>query len=234
MRRVSIVLVSFLAACTSQALVAVPADKWQPRSAQSQAMARSFLEVSGNVQNAAQAECNRRTRAVNCDFGILVDVNPRAPANAFQTLDESGRPVIIFTQSMIQSAQNSDELAFVMGHEAAHHVLGHISRQEENARKTAQSFGERARILGASDADIEEAQKLGAEVGVQSYSRDFELEADELGTIITYRSGYNPLIGLRFFQRIPDPGDRFLATHPPNAQRVQAVLDSAARLGLSQ
>ena len=81
---------------------------------------------------------------------------------------------------------------------------------------------------------IEEAQKLGAQVGVQAYVKDFELEADQLGTIITYNAGYNPLVGAKFFDRIPDPGDRFLGTHPPNAQRVQIVLETAEQLGLSQ
>ena len=64
--------------------------------------------------------------------------------------------------------------------------------------------------------------------------KDFELEADELGTVITYKAGYNPLIGAKFFDRIPDPGDRFLGSHPPNAQRVQKVLETSKKLGLTQ
>lgn len=231
MRRLALMLVLLLAACESPSLVAVPAERWQPSSSDQKATARSFEQVSRAVGEAAGRECRRRARSANCDFVILVDLDPRAPANAFQTVDEDGRPLIIFTQPMIRSAQNADELAFVMGHEAAHHILGHIARQAQNAKDSARIFGELARNQGQDAAGVERAQELGAKVGAQTYSREFELEADRLGTVITYSAGYNPLTGMNFFQRIPDPGDRFLATHPPNAKRVEAVLQTARQLG---
>jgi len=77
---------------------------------------------------------------------------------------------------------------------------------------------------------VRSAQELGAAVGARTYSKEFELEADRLGTIITKRAGYDPLRGAEFFTRIPDPGNRFLGTHPPNAQRIQTVRETAARL----
>ncbi|HAB36898.1 MAG TPA: peptidase M48, partial [Rhodobacteraceae bacterium] len=33
-----------------------------------------------------------------------------------------------------------------------------------------------------------------------------------------------------FFNRIPDPGNRFLGTHPPNSQRIATVERTAAGL----
>jgi len=74
------------------------------------------------------------------------------------------------------------------------------------------------------------AQEIGAAVGARTYSKDFELEADRLGTIIAARAGYNPVRGAEFFNRVPDPGDQFLGTHPPNAERVRIVQQTAARL----
>lgn len=234
MRRLALLLVLVLAACDSGSIVAIPAAKWEPGSENLQPSAQAFTQVSRAVGPIASKECRRRSRTANCDFVILVDLNPRAPANAFQTIDREGRPLIVFTQPMIQSAKNADELAFVMGHEAAHHILGHIARQADNARESARIFGELAREQGADAAAVERAQQLGAEVGAQTFSKAFELEADQLGTRITHAAGYDPLVGLKFFQRIPDPGDRFLATHPPNQQRVEAVLQTAAQLGLTQ
>ena len=67
-------------------------------------------------------------------------------------------------------------------------------------------------------------------VGARSYSKNFELEADALGTIITARAGYDPLRGAEFFARIPDPGDKFLGTHPPNASGLDTVRRTAAGL----
>ncbi len=232
MRRLALLLVLLLAACDMSSVVAIPADQWQPSSTEQRDKARVFEQVSRAVGTTASRECRRQTRTANCDFVILVDLSSNAPANAFQTLDKDGRPLIVFTQPMIDATQNADEMAFVMSHEAAHHILGHIARQARNAKESARIFGELARKQGADDAGIERAQALGAEVGVQNYTREFELEADRLGAQITHSAGYNPLTGMAFFQRIPDPGDRFLATHPPNAQRVEVVLQTARQLGL--
>ncbi len=235
MRRLTYLLFPLvLAACGADALRVQPATEWAQDSPSFQVEARTFQEISRAVGQEARAECLRRAKVRNCDLAIVVDLNPRAPANAFQTLDDNNQPVIIFTRAMIQSAQNPDELAFVMGHEAAHHLLRHIPRQSENARESAVIFGELARLGGADGAGVEEAQKLGAQVGAQIYVKEFELEADRLGTIITYNAGYNPLIGAKYFDRIADPGDRFLGTHPPNAERVQIVHETARQLGLTQ
>lgn len=232
MHRFALLLVLLLAACGSSSVIAIPASEWQPSSSGQREKARVFEQVSHEIGDAAGRECRRRSRTANCDFVILVDLSSKAPANAFQTLDKNGQPLIIFTQQMIGSTQNADEMAFVMGHEAAHHILGHIARQAENAKESARIFGELARKQGEDDAGVERAQALGAEVGVQNYTREFELEADRLGTKITHSAGYDPLVGMAFFRRIPDPGDRFLATHPPNAKRVEAVLQTARQLGL--
>ncbi|KIC41540.1 peptidase M48 [Ruegeria sp. ANG-R] len=232
MRRLALLLVVLLAACDFTSVVAIPASQWQPNSAGQREKARVFEQVSRTIGAAAEQECRRRSQSANCDFVFLVDLSSKAPANAFQTLDKDGKPLIIFTQQMIGSTQNADEMAFVMGHEAAHHILGHIARQAENAKESARIFGELARKQGEDDAGIERAQALGAEVGAQNYTREFELEADRLGTKITHAAGYDPLVGMVFFQRIPDPGDRFLATHPPNAKRVEVVLQTARQLGL--
>jgi predicted Zn-dependent protease len=192
--------------------------------------ARSFVRVVSILEPVAERECRAQTTNVNCDFNIVVDDRPDQPANAYQTLDRQGRPIIAFTLALIADAQNEDELAFVMGHEAAHHILGHIGRQQQNAVAGAVIFAGLATLSGGDASAVESAQRLGAQVGARSYSKDFELEADSLGTIITKRAGYDPLRGAEFFTRIPDPGDKFLGTHPPNAARINTVRKTAAGL----
>lgn len=192
--------------------------------------ARSFVQVVDTVEPVAERECRARTNGLNCDFNIVVDDRPNQPANAYQTLDKAGRPVIAFTLPLIADARNADELAFVMGHEAAHHIAGHIARQQQNAVAGAVIFAGLATLSGGDATAVESAQRLGAEVGARSYSKNFELEADALGTIITYNAGYDPLRGAEFFTRIPDPGDKFLGTHPPNASRIQIVRQTVEAL----
>ena len=191
---------------------------------------RSFRSVVQTVEPVAERECRARTSRVNCNFKILVDERPDQPPNAFQTIDQSGRPIIAFTVQLIADARNQDELAFVLGHEAAHHISGHIGRQQQNAVAGAVIAGSLAVLLGGDASAVEVAQQRGAQVGARTYSKDFELEADALGTVIASRAGYDPVRGAEFFTRIPDPGNKFLGTHPPNAQRIATVRRVAAGL----
>ncbi|MFK7753420.1 MAG: M48 family metallopeptidase [Sedimentitalea sp.] len=232
MRKFIVLFVTLLAACDVPVAVEAPQTTTTPRMSPQEA-ARSFAQVVAAVEPVAEYECRRRTKDINCDFLIAVDRRRNAEPNAFQSEDEQGRPVITFTIGLIATARNADELAFVMGHEAAHHIQGHLARQRRNAEAGAAVFAGLATLTGGSPGDVQNALELGAKVGARSYSKDFELEADDLGTVITYRAGFNPLIGAEFFTRIPDPGDRFLGTHPPNAARVDVVRRAARRVAAS-
>jgi predicted Zn-dependent protease len=214
---------------TSQTQASVAAPRTEiPR--EQRAMARAFVEVVDRLEPVAERECRRRSPFLNCDFLIVVDDRPNQPANAFQTVDEQGRPIIAFTLALIADARNADEIAFVMAHEAAHHVENHLEQQRRNATLGAVVFGQLAGVTGGGTDAVRTAQELGAAVGARSYSKDFELEADRLGTIIAARAGFDPIRGAEFFFRVPDPGDQFLGTHPPNAQRVEVVRQTAAGL----
>ncbi|HEY9039983.1 MAG TPA: M48 family metallopeptidase [Roseovarius sp.] len=227
MRKLALLCVLALAACDVQG----PATQQQPRTARPQATASTptsaklseFKAVVAAVEPVAERECRARTSGINCDFRIVVDDRPGRPANAFQTVDKQGRPVLAFNLALIAEVRNRDELAFVMGHEAAHHISGHLDRQRTNAMAGAILLGGLASITGASQGAVQNATDLGAGLGARTYSKDYELEADALGTIITRRAGYDPVRGAAFFTQIADPGDRFLGTHPPNAKRIETV-----------
>lgn len=193
-----------------------------------------FRSVVASVRPVAERECRARTSNVNCDFRIVVDDRPGRTANAFQSIDQQGRPVLAFNLALIAEVRNSDELAFVMGHEAAHHISGHLDRQRNNAMAGAILLGGLAAMTGASQGAVQNATDLGAGLGLRTYSKDYELEADALGTIITRRAGFDPVRGAAFFTQIADPGDRFLGTHPPNAKRIETVrrVDAGLRAGL--
>lgn len=223
-----------LVACDEVATVPQTAPAVVPaQSAAPANRAQMFAQVQARVEPVAERLCRSRGIGRNCDFLIRVDPRRNQPANAYQSEDENGRPVITFTQKMLTRVANEDELAFVMSHEAAHHISNHLTRQRQNAAAGAAVFAGLASLTGGSAADVTNAQRIGAAVGARTYSKDFELEADELGTIITARSGFDPLRGALFFSRIPDPGDQFLGTHPPNGDRIKAVRRTARSLGLS-
>jgi predicted Zn-dependent protease len=194
------------------------------------AAAETFLSVVASVEPVAESYCRNRGTARNCDFRIVVDDRPGQPPNAFQTVDRYNRPVIGFTLALIADARNPDELAFVLGHEAAHHIEGHIPKRQDQALSGALLAGVLAQASGLSPEEVRAAQNIGAEVAAQSYSKEFELEADALGAEIALVAGYDPVRGTGFFDRLPDPGDRFLGSHPPNRQRKAVVLATVQRL----
>ena len=192
---------------------------------------RNFVAAVNAVQPVAEALCRAETRGIPCEFRIVIDDRPGLPPNAFQTLDRAGRPIIGFTPALIYQARNVDEIAFVMGHEAAHHILGHIPIAQQSATTGALVAGVMASLGGADAAGIRAAQDIGATLGARRYSKGFELEADALGAEIAWRAGFDPLLGSAFFDRLPDPGDQFLGSHPPNAERSAVVRRVVAGLG---
>ena len=235
MRYLLLVMAIVLAGCETTSTTQQPNNQpvSKPSGSISAAPSRhNFTTVVNRIRPVAVRECIRRTKGVNCNFKVIVDPRANAPANAYQTVDKNGQPIVIFTKAMIAKARNGDELAFVLGHEFAHHISGHLGRQAKNAAAGAILLAGLAGLAGGDSTAIDAAQQVGANIGARSYSKKFELEADKLGTVITYRAGYNPLIGAKFFSRIADPGDKFLGTHPPNAARVKAVMDTARQLGI--
>lgn len=190
----------------------------------------SFTAVVRRMEPVAEAECRARLSQGRCDYKIQVDRRAGQPPNAFQSVDSAGNPTITFTVALIAEVENRDELAFVMGHEAAHHIAGHLQRTQATAAVGGIAGGLVAVMLGGDQATVDALQNVGASVGARTYSKAFELEADQLGTVITAKAGYNPVRGAAYFTRIPDPGDRFLGTHPPNAQRIETVKRTMAGL----
>lgn len=193
--------------------------------------ATNFLAVVGQVEPVAESYCRQLSPGGNCDFRIVIDDRPGQPANAFQSVDASGRPLLAFTVALIADARNRDELAFVLGHEAAHHIAGHLPQVQSTAMAGALLAGILAQASGAGAQGVQAAQEMGAVVGARSYSKEFELEADALGAEIAFMAGYDPMRGAAYFDRLPDPGDVFLGSHPANSRRKQVVAATVARLG---
>lgn len=234
--RIALIALLSLLACgrsnekpPGEALVQDPLPAPIPALAPQQA-ARNFSAVVARMEPVIEAECVKRLVDTNCDFKISVDPTAGAPANAYQALDANGRPTITFTLALVAQARNPDEIAFVLGHEAAHHILQHIARQQHHATMGAAVTGVMAAALGGNGGTVRTIQKVGARVSAGSYSKEYELEADKMGTVLAYQAGFDPLVGAAFFNRLPDPSDEFLGSHPPNANRMELVRQTLLQL----
>lgn len=182
-----------------------------------------FRAVVQRVEPVAEQVCREARADRNCDFLILVDERPNLQPNAYQTYRRDGRPVIIFTASLLRVMKNRDEVAFALAHEAAHHIEEHILQTRSSVfagTLIGAIFGAAA---GLDESGLDAAADIGGTIGARSYSKEFELEADALGARIAERAGFDALRGVLYFQDAADPGDRFLGTHPPNADRIRIV-----------
>ena len=222
----SAIALTFLAACNldtepdaGPALEPLPMVK---RTGHPQGVA-DFRAVVARVEPVAERTCREMRPRENCDFKIVIDPDADLPPNAYQTLDETGHPVIGFTRALLGEMMNRDELAFALSHEAAHHIEGHIPQAQVSAQTGALIGVVIGSLAGLDQGGVEVAQNIGGTVGARRFSKGFELEADALGARIAQRAGYNPRRGVLYFQDTADPGDRFLGTHPPNADRIRVV-----------
>lgn len=226
-----ILLVLALFGCTTTA-PAIPVAGAKPvaRELPSAQQLAGFAAVVDRVQPLAENICRNLGKARRCNFRIVIDDRANQPRNAFQMQDDARRPILVFTAALIKDARNADELAFVMGHEMAHHIADHIPQASRAALSGALFAGVQASGKGLDKAAIRRAQDEAAGRAVLGYSRDFELQADALGAEIAIRAGYDAVRGSAYFDRLPDPGNRYLSTHPGNAERKAVVRSVAARL----
>ncbi len=233
LRGVIAVMALALAACTLEPLPPVstaPPSAPAPTAPGTATTRADFAQVVSRMRPAANQVCRERAPHLDCNFLVVLDDRPGQPPNAFHTRDERGRPVIGFTLALIDDMRSPHEIALVFGHEAAHHIADHLPRMQEQAMTGALLGGLVAALSGVSDATARELVNVGATVGARRYSKAFELEADRLGALVAARGGYDPLRGAELFRRLPDPGNRFLGTHPPNAERLREIERAVANM----
>ncbi len=182
--------------------------------------------VVRRVEPVAEQVCREARAHLNCDFLILVYERPNLQPNAYQAYQRNGRPVIVFTASLLRAMKNRDEVAFALSHEAAHHIEEHIAQTQSSAVAGTLIGAIVGAMTGLDGSGMDAAADIGGTIGARSHSKEYELEADALGAQIAERAGYDALRGVLYFQDVADPGDRFLGTHPPNADRIRIVRQS--------
>lgn len=194
-----------------------------------------FERVARRIEPHAEAMCRQETPDRDCDLTIRVDLDPRAPVNAFQTVNSEG-PLIIVTGPLLQGTRNDDEVAFVMGHEAGHHIARHLEKQRQQQLAGALILGVAAAYAGSGSSSpyqhqtVENAMNAGAAIGGVAYSQTYELEADMLGAYIAEAAGYNAEKGSLLFARRGGGNVRgehgamsLWSTHPRSPQRIATV-----------
>ncbi|WBQ13273.1 M48 family metallopeptidase [Hyphomonadaceae bacterium BL14] len=136
-------------------------------------------------------------------------------------------------RGLLEVTRNDDQLATVMGHEAAH-----VAGRHAQERASQQMAAGLATGLAAVALDSADVQNAGAWAGVLGagltfgvllpYSRRHELEADRIGVDYMARANYRPTESVTFWQGMMAQQSRgappaLLSTHPSDEVRMNAL-----------
>jgi predicted Zn-dependent protease len=134
---------------------------------------------------------------------------------------------IYVTKGLLRFIESEDELAGVLGHE-----IGHIAAKHSNKQIKAQILG--SLVLSTLKSDKLERIASGAQLAglfaLLKFSRDHEIEADELGLEFSSKLGYDGRHVLSFFQRLderqkdkPSRFESYFLTHPSMKDRQERL-----------
>jgi predicted Zn-dependent protease len=138
---------------------------------------------------------------------------------------------VAFYTGIIPICKDENGVAVVMGHEVAHAVANH--GRERVSQQMAAQFGLTALsvALGAGAGGsippdlVLQAAGAGTQLGILSFSRKHESEADHLGLIFMAMAGYDPREAPKFWERMSTGSGgqppEFLSTHPSHDTRIQ-------------
>jgi len=151
---------------------------------------------------------------------------------------------VYVTRGLMALADSEAELAGVIAHE-----IGHVTARHSSQRMSRAVVGDLlAGVLGAvvGVPGIGDVAQLGAGAYLQSFSRDQESEADQLGIATMALAGYDPHAMASFLDKLyqqsrleavlagrsPDDVDQFnfMASHPRTKERVEAAAAATAHV----
>jgi len=131
---------------------------------------------------------------------------------------------------LILKADNEAELAGVMAHEIAHVAARHGTRQATRGQVAQLATIPLIFMGGWGGYGARQAASVLIPVGFLTFSRSFESEADLLGLQYMYKTGYDPVAFVDFFEKIqslekkkPGTMSKIFSTHPPTDDRISTA-----------
>lgn len=158
---------------------AVPQSARTGRTVEDMLAGRAGSPVTLTVRRDGQASAVTLVPAPACRSRLKM---ARAGAvNAFA----DGHEVVVLS-GMVRFLEDDDHLATVIGHEIAHNIRGHLSKQAEN-EQTGAAIGSVLDLLTGA----RELKDHWAGVGGRAFSQGFETEADYVGLYLTAQAGFD-------------------------------------------
>jgi predicted Zn-dependent protease len=142
------------------------------------------------------------------------------------------------TRGLIALASDTSELSSVLSHEMAHVLSKHAAMREDQAKQAAIA----ARVVSemGNDPEITAFTLAKGKLTMANFSREQELQADDMGVAISARAHFDPYGASRFLTSMErnaelkagrsslDPrAQDFLSSHPATPERVARARTSA-------
>jgi predicted Zn-dependent protease len=140
---------------------------------------------------------------------------------------------VAFYTGIIPICKDETGIAVVMGHEVAHAIAHHGRERMSNAMVMNGLLGTAQAAMGQNPTLTQsiflQAFGAGGELGMLSFSRKHELEADQLGLNFMALAGYDPREAPGFWDRMNqgksgEAPPEFLSTHPGPAKRKDELI----------
>jgi Zn-dependent protease with chaperone function len=168
------------------------------------------------------------------EFRFTFDVVNQKEINAFAL---PGGPMFL-NRGMIEAAKTEAEMAGVMAHEMSHVALRHGTAQATKGEKfqigaiAGQVLG--AIVGGTAGSVIAQGSQFGLGTYFLKYSREYEKQADILGTQMMARAGYDPRQMANMFKTIESQGGgsgpEWMSSHPNPGNRYTYINEEAQML----
>ncbi len=156
-----------------------------------------------------------------------------------------GGPMFVH-RGMFDAAATEGEVVGVMAHELSHVLLRHGTANATKASNPWLQIGQVAGALGgaalggAVGSVVAQGSQFGLGTLLLRYSRDYEKQADLLGSQIMARAGYDPRDLAHMFQTIEKEaessggsGPQWMSSHPNPGNRTQYINAEAAQLKIA-
>lgn len=216
-----ILLASLLFACSSAnkkpLSVQIPNEVWWQSASTSKAASSSEKNLAAVRQKMQKV----------VPFQFTVGLADSSEINAYADLQGNQRYIIFTTGFINQFGNDPDVLAAVMGHELAHHQLGHTQADYAKNRDAAIDAASQALGMIASYFIPFSGLVVGnaAKGAGLTWSRNDERAADFQGMRWAEQAGYSACGSYRFAAKMNALGEgatlTFLSTHPGNDERME-------------
>lgn len=137
---------------------------------------------------------------------------------------------VAFYTAILPICKDELGVAVVMGHEVAHAIANHGSERMSQQMVAQVGLGTLGALMGQNptlgNELLMQAVGAGTNVGMLTFSRKHESEADRMGLIFMAMAGYDPNQAPVFWERMAalsggQQPPEFLSTHPSNETRIK-------------